>query len=306
MTVTIRQCTNPAELYRQYAGQSEPQPAYIALDLESGQMWASYDANIGNGHSFDVHYGIERQYGIPLLTAAAANRVMAELRPLAERIIADSEVEWDNGNRVGVLGEDAKAAEEELEEQLGLGYDPDQAQHFTPDDLIAVWPIDGAVNGSEVDEYDITAATTDQRLEEIAAGIVNDLAACGEGSVAVCDGLDDHLRELRDDLLRQDKEVYWSVMSGPSPGSYAVQPEPAGITIPKDVLAWAQGHGLSLDDPDVYLLLAPQEGAGDLPGEIAFMEGELSDTEAVALRAALDAQEEQTAQDKEDVDAVTT
>ena len=33
-TVQIIDCTDPAELYRHYDGEFEPQPAYIELDLE--------------------------------------------------------------------------------------------------------------------------------------------------------------------------------------------------------------------------------------------------------------------------------
>ncbi|MBM9510058.1 hypothetical protein [Actinacidiphila acididurans] len=290
--VTIRECTDPIELYRHYDGQSEPQPAYIALDLEDARMWATYNAEIGNAVPFDVFHGIERRYGIPLLTAQAANRVMEELRPLAERILADSTVDWDGNNNVATLGADAQAAENEIAERLGNVFNPGPVDaYFDTDDVIAVWDIDGAVNGDEAEEYGITAATTDERLDEIAADILSNLASCGEGSTVVCEGLDAHLRGLRDEMLRQDKEVYWSVMRGPSPDAYAVQPEPAGIAIPETVLEWATGHGLSMDDPDVYLVVAPQEGATDMDGEIDCMEGELTDTEAVAMRTALDAKD---------------
>ncbi|MFI8944103.1 helix-turn-helix domain-containing protein [Streptomyces syringium] len=209
MSVRIIDCTEPAELYLHYDGQSEAQPAYIELDTQDGTLHADCNAEIGGAVPSSVYHGLHRRYGIPALTADAANRVMQEIAPLAERIIAGTEAEWDGNNTVAVLSDDALAAEEELEAHLGLpsqehGYSDEPNQGFDDGDLIAVWDIDGATNGCEVDEYDITADTTDDRLDEIEAEILRDLVGCGESGVAVCHGLDDYLRELRDDLADED------------------------------------------------------------------------------------------------------
>ncbi|MFJ3576045.1 hypothetical protein [Streptomyces rubiginosohelvolus] len=66
-----------------------------------------------------------------------------------------------------------------------------------------VWDIDGATNGHEAEEHGITAETSDERLDEIAAKITQDFAGCGESPVAVVHGLDDYLRGLRADLAEQ-------------------------------------------------------------------------------------------------------
>lgn len=288
--ITIRECTTPTELYRQYQGQSEPQPAYIALDLESGTMWASYDAIVGSGTPEEVHSGRERWYNIPLLTGDAANALMRRLAPLAERVIADSDVEFnDSGNRVGILGPDAQAAEQEIDTLTGNGYDGAEGM-FGENELVSVWDVDSAVNGSEAEEYGITSTTTDERLDEIAAAIVKDLTDASESGVAVVAGLDTYLTGLRDDLLEQDKTVYWSLMGGQAPGVAAVRPETAGITIPAEVIDWASAQGFGPDQPDLYLLLAVQEEAEEMVQEIDFMAGRLSDTDAALLRTALIAQ----------------
>jgi hypothetical protein len=201
--ITIRECTNATELYRHYDGQSEPQPAYIALDLEDGTMWADYNAEIGNAVPESVRHGRVRRYGIPLLTADAANRVMAALLPLAERIVAGADIDWNGHNMASIFNGDATAAEDELERLLGIGMDERGGgpQVFDPaGDTITVWDIDGAVNGQEAEEYGITADTSDERLDEIEQKILSDLRECGEGSnTVVCAGLDTYLRQLRTD-----------------------------------------------------------------------------------------------------------
>ncbi|MBK3584355.1 hypothetical protein JHN49_11680, partial [Streptomyces sp. MBT57] len=195
INVKIIHCTDPDELHRHYDGQSEPQGAYIELDLQQNTLLADYESEIGSGSSAAVRHGFERRYQIPVLTGAAANRVMEEIAPMAARMLADWEEVWDGNNMVARLGEDAQAAEAEIGERLGLDYSGMGFEMvFSDSDLVAQWDIDGATNGYEAEEYGITAATSDERLDEIAAKITQDLAKCGESTVAVVHGLDEYLR----------------------------------------------------------------------------------------------------------------
>lgn len=70
----------------------------------------------------------------------------------------------------------------------------------------------------------------------------------------------------------------------------AVDPGIAGVDVPAEVLEWAEGHGLSVDDPDVVLLVAPGESAqvGDVPGEIDYLEAIASASEVEQVVDALD------------------
>ena len=67
-TVRVLDCTGPTDLFRQYHGQSEPQPAYLELDLRDGILRADYDSEVGPAAPAAVHHGFERRWGIPLLT----------------------------------------------------------------------------------------------------------------------------------------------------------------------------------------------------------------------------------------------
>ncbi|MEE1736409.1 hypothetical protein PUR49_07830 [Streptomyces sp. BE147] len=81
--------------------------------------------------------------------------------------------------------------------------------------------------------------------------------------------------------------VVWSVVRGESPGAHAVEPGRYSIDVPDEILTWAIGHGVSEDDPDVYLLVTPADEAGEIMGEIAYREGPISAADLTALRAAL-------------------
>lgn len=90
-------------------------------------------------------------------------------------------------------------------------------------------------------------------------------------------------------LIDRAQPVVWSVVRGESPTSRAVEPGPAGVTIPRDVIDWAESHGLADTDPDVYLLVTPEDEAGEVPGEIAYRKGTLPAKDVAAIRQALDA-----------------
>ncbi|MCX4451625.1 hypothetical protein [Streptomyces sp. NBC_01789] len=293
----IIECTSPTELFRHYDGQSEAQAAYIELDLRDGQLLADYNGEIGNGVPFSVYHGFQRRWSIPVLTADAANRIMREIAPLAARMLADWEEVWDGNNHIARLGEDALAADDEIDDLLGLR--PPYRRPFEEADLVGQWDLDGATNGCEADEYSITATTSDKRLQEIEQEILQDLAGCGDSPVAVCDGLGAYLKDLReqaaDDLPESgltvegpdDEVAVWSVVRGSSPTARAVEPGPAGVDVPDEILAWAGRHGLSDDDPEVYLLVTPRNEAGEILGEIVWREYRATPDDMTALSNAL-------------------
>ncbi|MGI5122798.1 hypothetical protein ACQEU5_25105 [Marinactinospora thermotolerans] len=286
VTVQIITCDTPAELYRRYPGQREAQPVYVEVDLRNRTVSADYDPEVGGGVPASVYHGFERRYPIPPLTSAAANELLERVRPLAERMCSDWEEHWDGDSLVAVLGGDALAAEAEVEALVG---DPqDWGDHWDASERVTVWDVDGATNGDEVEEYGITAATTDEELEGIEEQILDALTEVSPSGEAVLEGVDEYLRSERDRLVEEAREtLYWSLVEGAIPAGRAVDPEPAGLTVPDEVLSWAEGHGFGPERPDIYLLVATEEDAEDLDGEIDWMKTQADPGEAGKIRAAL-------------------
>lgn len=81
--------------------------------------------------------------------------------------------------------------------------------------------------------------------------------------------------------------VVWYVVRGDSRYSPVADPQVTGVDIPVPVLDWAEAHGLSPADPDVYLLVAPADEAEDIAGELAAMTGELPVEDVNKIRAEL-------------------
>jgi len=200
MPVRIIETESEDALYRRYDSQTSAQGCYIELDLRGETLSADYDSEVGNAVPFTVFHGFERRYSIPALTGSAADELMYRLAPLADRMLADWESEWDGNNHKAVLGEDAQAAEEEIIAEIG--YDPED-RNADQGDLVEVWDVDGACNGTEVEDYDITADTTDERLDEIEEIIRKSLADVSDSPVVVLDGVAEYLRDKRNELAVQ-------------------------------------------------------------------------------------------------------
>ncbi|MFC9068722.1 hypothetical protein [Streptomyces harbinensis] len=81
--------------------------------------------------------------------------------------------------------------------------------------------------------------------------------------------------------------VVWSVVRGESPTARIVEPGVAGVDVPEVILEWAAGHGLSVDDPDVWLGVTLASDAGEVPGEIAYRDGAVSESDGEAIRRQL-------------------
>ena len=85
--------------------------------------------------------------------------------------------------------------------------------------------------------------------------------------------------------------VYWSIVRGEAPYAEAAEPGPLGIPIPDKVLELGARFGLG-QDPDVYVMVAPAELAGPIPGELAYCRGTLPYIEALQVWAAIQERQE--------------
>jgi len=97
-----------------YGGQYDPQPTFIALNMSEGGLSAGYDPEIGGAVPMNVYHGFVRRYPIHTQSVVLANKLMRQIRPLAERVYAGYNRVWDGWNHVARLDDDAKAAECEI------------------------------------------------------------------------------------------------------------------------------------------------------------------------------------------------
>lgn len=203
MDVTITRVTEPDELFCKYPGQFNVQPVYLELDTRTGKLSCSYNPNAGGGTTFDHFHRLILSTGIPCLTADAANALMDEVAPLAQRVIDGADEEWNGNNNVGVFTDDAMQAWEEIE-HICDAWSADEDPSLT----VSWWDVsDWFSEGDEstISSLGITADTTDEQLDAIATEQVEIARTNSVAGYAILDhdATVAYITELRD-RLRQD------------------------------------------------------------------------------------------------------
>ncbi|GLY08210.1 hypothetical protein [Actinoplanes sp. NBRC 101535] len=199
LTITKLNENDPTQLFGHYASESDPQPVHLILDLEDGEMTCAYDGEPISSRAVpeSVFCDRVRRYDMPALTAAAANRLLDEAAPLAERILRGSTIAWDGHNHVGRLDDDADAAEDELT-ALIAGYD---------DDAYVITELEAADYFANAD-LDVTADLSDAELAQLVTDLEKEARTSMQGPV-VPTGFDDCLEQLREAAraeIREDLE----------------------------------------------------------------------------------------------------
>jgi hypothetical protein len=210
MTMTPVQITRidePAELFYQFPpdgrGRSNqegrPQPCYLTLNLESGEMTCRYNSEIGTNIPKSVYQQRVIWVSIPCLTATAANRLMDEVAPIAQRILAGAEIVWDGHNHVGRLDDDAQAGVDALAERCA----PEGGQ-WPDSDTVSAWDaadwFGGEGREQTIERLGLTADTTDDQIAEMARQEEADARASSDAGYVILIGGEDYLTELREEL----------------------------------------------------------------------------------------------------------
>lgn len=180
-TVNITKIKKMSEIFMQYPSQTEPQDMYISLDLEDGELTASYNGEIGNAVPSNVWHGHTRRYYFPgILSVESINSIMAELKPLAQKIIDGYESVYNGNNYVARLSPDAITAEEELENIVS-----------NTEGEYTVWSAGEWLCNSDL------SLTADTDIDELAAQLKSDAES---ENVIFSDSVVDYLEDLKSDL----------------------------------------------------------------------------------------------------------
>ena len=186
--------TQFAPLYRRYPGQLDPQPVHIEIDPAERTMTAGINYEIGNAVPVDVWHGVRlRIAGSRYMTGAGWAALLDDpkILALAAEVCDGHEIYWDDGNRRGLLTEDARLAYKEMVHRITYwgGHGPcPESDNFN----IYIYEPSDWVECAE--KIGITTDTTDERIAELAAECV----ANAERDLVLIDGdMAEWLTELR-------------------------------------------------------------------------------------------------------------
>ena len=123
----IRTGNGPAPLFNLYAGQTSPQPTFIALDCREGRLFGDFNAEIGDACSNDVREGRMLVWGVhPAIRDNALQYLLDRIAPLAQQVLDGYTEDFDGANWWGSLDASAHEASEEIERHCkGVSEDPE-------------------------------------------------------------------------------------------------------------------------------------------------------------------------------------
>jgi hypothetical protein len=193
---TFRDGADPLSLYAHYDGQQEPQPVYVSIDTRDGELTIDYDGTVGNGTTEAIYRGLVRCINVPVIpTAEAANRLLADVAPLAQAWL---DAMASDGDHTCLSDPDDCTVRDNADHSWSVLERAVADYGWRESDLVDVYPSD-AITNDWIEGYDLAGATDDQ-IDQWADEILADIASNTTGGVAVCDGLTYWMRGIRDDL----------------------------------------------------------------------------------------------------------
>lgn len=180
-----------SDLHHRFPRESLAQRCHVTLDCRSGALTAEVDMEIGVGIPADVYREHIQRWTIPALKATVANNLLAEIQPIAQRVVDGYSSKLDNGNYVARFTEDAGEAIGQIEQVCGLvGGEGAELNVWGADDFFR--PLGSKVEQAK--DLHITSTTSDEKLTEVGQSVMADAKSNGIDEI---DGLDDYLIGLR-------------------------------------------------------------------------------------------------------------
>lgn len=178
--------------------------AWLWLDCASRKLSCRCASRDRTGMPAGVWHGLTLRWQLPALTADAANALMSDLADAAGRVCDGFERAWDGHNFVGRYDEDARAAQDEIERAI------ERREPWSPHEVIEMWDAAdwlGALGSlaQQGAELGITADTTDDELDAVAARVEGEAAEDGHRVRDVEEHLRDIVRQLRDERDERDE-----------------------------------------------------------------------------------------------------
>lgn len=184
-------------LWDRYPGQTSAQDAYVSLNCEAAILRAAVNGEIGNAVPFSVWHRLVLRWSIPSLLPEVANELLREIAPLARRVVAGFEIQWDGHNNVGRYTDDADEACAEIEALCSGEWSEEQQ--------VREWDARDWYNGgaqAELVALGLTATSTDQECAALADELRDDV----ERGLFVT-GLDRLVTDARDELVEVEAAV---------------------------------------------------------------------------------------------------
>jgi hypothetical protein len=166
--------------------------AYIALDTCSGDLWASWDQEIGSAVPADVYYGLTIRWYIPPVLTHVANEMLDLVADDAQRVVDGARHEQDASyNWHGRYTDDADEAIMDIERLLD-GYIDEDNDVLWDADWDYIYP--AVIN-------EVTADMDDSAVAEWVHAVADNIVADYPTAIVDRDELIELVTSYRDELI---------------------------------------------------------------------------------------------------------
>ncbi len=182
-------------LYKLYAGQSNPQGVFIALDAY-GTVSIDYDTEIGNAVRMDVAHGVSQRWHVPAgaqMSAETAGELLDNLGMALQFVHDGTQTKWDGSNTVGRMTDEGACASAVVE-ALCQAADADDGTSVA--DAGDWWE---ETRDETVRAHNITAQTTDAELVAIETA----LDGVARADSVTVHNTGDWLEQVREEMRRE-------------------------------------------------------------------------------------------------------
>ena len=157
-TLTIHfdhKTSNRFPVYRQYPGQYFPQPAYLELDIRTGDLDANFSSDIGGGVPATVWHNLVLRFTISN-TAHKDDiaKFIADCADDFQTVLDGAEVQWNGNNLVGMFTKAAQSTIDRVNDRLNDGSDFQRVMIHNVAELLNgdVWPKPGQSINDFIDD----------------------------------------------------------------------------------------------------------------------------------------------------------
>ena len=179
----------------------------LRLDPQKREATVTVRSHDIDGTLGSVYHGRQHEYPVDEQVDATRFRAWLEERSdLLRRICDGHTVEWDGSNRVGQLTDDAQKASDKLQNLLHPAGRPHGFETDLPTHHVSIMQAGmylAPARAEVINEFEISADTSDERLEEIAPEVEEEARYDAEAKLV---GTLSELEAMRDEL-REEKAL---------------------------------------------------------------------------------------------------
>ena len=172
-TIKLTPTKKDDDLYLKYDGQYGRQNCYLCLGIDTGELSARVNYEIGSCTTQRAYTGVDVEWSIPPLKVKPLTELMESIKQECQSILDNTFIDWRNGNWLGRPNDKARDLYYEIEHTIS-----ELESTWDYYDVFEVWEAADYYESVDViKEYNLKLDTSDEYLEKVADELLSDVVA---------------------------------------------------------------------------------------------------------------------------------